>query len=125
MKRSLFLTFVAVAVVAAVPALAAGPAATKAVTGEEDGISTLAITVSSGSDEVYAVVISGARVDDVRAPKGWVGVASGNHVVFQTGANPVKSGNALAFKILTAEPSAAIKVSFRGKDDPIGKPMDL
>ncbi|HET6348849.1 MAG TPA: hypothetical protein VFH88_07155 [Candidatus Krumholzibacteria bacterium] len=122
MKRSI-LVLVAL-FVAAAPAWAAGPTATKAVKGESDGITTLAVTVSS-TDEVYAVTISGAAIDDVRAPKGWVGVASGNHVMFMTGENPVKGGNSMAFKILTTEPTAALKVSFRGKEDPIGNPMDI
>jgi hypothetical protein len=124
MKRSILVTLALVAVLV-VPAFAAGPSATKAVAGEENGVSTLAVTVSCGDNEVYAVTISGAAVDDIRAPKGWVGVASGNHVMFRTGENPVKSGNSLAFRILTTEPSASLKVSFRGKEDPIGSPVDL
>jgi len=111
--------------IVAVPAFAAGPSATKAVTGEADGVSTLAVTVSSASDEVFAVTISGANLEDIRSPKGWVGIASGNHVVFRTGENPVKSGNSLAFRLLTTEPSAALTVSFQGKDEPIGQPMNL
>jgi copper(I)-binding protein len=122
MKRSL-LTLLAL-LVAAAPVWAAGPTATKAVKAESDGVTTLAVTVSSG-EEVYAVTISGAAIDDVRAPKGWVGVASGNHVMFMTGENPVRGGNSIAFKILTTEPSASLKVSFRGKEDPIGSPMSI
>jgi hypothetical protein len=123
MKRSILVLLVLV--VAVVPAwAAAAPTATKAVKAESDGVTTLAVTVSS-DEEVYAVTISGASIDDIRAPKGWVGVASGNHVVFMTGENPVKSGSDLAFKILTTEPSAALKVSFRGKEDPIGTPLNI
>lgn len=122
MKRSIFILLALF--VAAAPAWAAGPTASKAVKAESDGITTLAVNVTS-AEEVYAVTITGAAIDDVRAPKGWVGVASGNHVLFMTGENPVKSGNTLAFKIMTTEPSAALKVSFRGKDDPIGKPVDI
>lgn len=124
MKRSILVLLALVAAVVVVPAWAAGPSATKAVAGEDSGISTLAVTVSSG-EEVFAVTITGAAVDDIRAPKGWVGVASGNHVMFMTGENPVKAGNTLAFKILTTEPSASLKISFRGKDDPIGSPVNL
>jgi copper(I)-binding protein len=121
MKRSI-LIFLALFIVAA-PAFAA-PSATKAVKAESDGITTLAVNVTS-DDEVYAVIITGAAIDDVRAPHGWVGVASGNHVMFMTGENPVKAGSTIAFKIMTTEPSAALKVSFRGKEDPIGKPLDI
>lgn len=121
MKRSILLLLALF--LCAAPAWA-GPAATKAVKAVSDGITTLAVTVSS-DEEVYAVSITGAAIDDVRAPKGWVGVASGNHVLFMTGESPVKDGNTLAFKILTKEPSAALKVSFRGKDDPIGSPVDI
>jgi hypothetical protein len=122
MKRSL-LIFLALVVVA-VPVWAAGPTATKAVKAESDGITTLAVTVSSDED-VYAITISGAAIDDVRAPKGWVGVASGNHVMFMTDENPVTGGRSLAFKILTTEPTAALKVSFRGKEDPVGSPLNI
>lgn len=125
MKRSVFLSLMLVAAIVAVPAFAAGPSATKAVSGEADGVSTLYITVSSGADEVFAVSISGAKVDDIRAPKGWVGVASGNHVMFRTGDSPVKAGGSLAFKVLTTEPAASLKVSFEGKDEPIGQTMDI
>jgi hypothetical protein len=122
MKRSILILLALF--VAAAPAWAAGPTASKAVKAESDGITTLAVNVTS-SEEVFAVTITGAAIDDVRAPKGWVGVASGNHVMFMTGENPVKSGNTLAFKIMTTEPSAALKVSFRGKEDPIGTPVDI
>jgi len=122
MKRSI-LILLALFLVSA-PVWAAEPTATKAVKAAGDGITTLAVTVSS-DQEVYAVSITGAAIDDVRAPHGWVGVASGNHVMFRTGDNPVKSGNAIAFKIMTTEPTAALKVSFRGKDDPIGTPVDI
>ena len=122
MKRSILILLALF--VAAAPAWAAGPTASKAVKAESDGITTLAVNVTS-SEEVFAVTITGAAIDDVRAPKGWVGVASGNHVLFMTGENPVKSGNTLAFKIMTTEPSAALKVSFRGKEDAIGTPVDI
>jgi hypothetical protein len=122
MKRSILILLALF--VAAAPAWAAGPTASKAIKAESDGITTLAVNVSSG-EEVYVVTITGAAIDDVRAPHGWVGIAAGNHVMFMTGDNPVKNGSTVAFKIMTTEPSAALKVSFRGKDDPIGKPVDI
>ena len=122
MKRSI-LILLALFVVAAAPAWAA-PKASKAVKAESDGITTLAVNVTS-DEEVYAVTITGAAIDEVRAPRGWVGVASGNHVMFMTGENPVKAGSTIAFKIMTTEPSAALKVSFRGKEDPVGSPVDI
>ena len=121
MKRSILILLALF--VAAAPAWAA-PKASKAVKAESDGITTLAVNVSS-DEEVYTVTITGAAIDDVRAPHGWVGVASGNHVMFMTGDNPVKGGNTVAFKIMTTEPSAALKVAFRGKEDPIGSPLDI
>lgn len=124
MKRSHLFAFVLL-VLAAVPAWAEGPTAAKAVTGSEDGVTTLAITVACTGDEVYGVTIKGASMEDIRAPKGWVGISSGSSVVFRTGENPVKSGNTLAFKIQTTEPSSGLTVSFRGKDDPIGEPVNL
>jgi hypothetical protein len=124
MKRSHLFAFV-VLVLAAAPAWAEGPTAAKAMGGTEDGVTTLAITVASAGDEVYGVTIKGASMEDIHAPKGWVGIASGSSVVFRTGDNPVKSGNSLAFKIQTTEPSAALTVSFRGKEDVVGTPVNL
>jgi hypothetical protein len=124
MKRS-YLFVLVLLVLAAAPAWADSPTAAKALTGSEDGVSTLAITVTSKSNDVYVVSIKGARVEDIRAPKGWVGISSGSRAVFRTGENPVKSGNSLAFKIMTTEPAADLTVSFRGKDDAIGKPVTL
>ena len=89
MKRSLLLLLALF--VSAAPAFAAGPSATKAVKAESDGVTTLAVTVSSDED-VYTVTISGAAIDDLRAPKGWVGIASGNHVMFTTDEKPVSNG---------------------------------
>jgi copper(I)-binding protein len=113
MKRSLLILFLLV--VAAAPAFAA-PSATKAVKAESDGVTTLAVNVTS-DDEVYAVIITGAAIDDVRAPHGWVGVASGNHVMFMTGDNPVKAGSTVAFKIADDGPSAALRSSLRGSKE--------
>jgi hypothetical protein len=114
-----------VGVALAVPAWADSPTAAKAVAGEDAGFTTLAITVTSNTDDVYGVTINGARVEDIRAPKGWVGIASGSSVMFRTGDNPVKRGNSLAFRVVTPEPSAGLTVSFRGKDDPVGKPLTI
>jgi hypothetical protein len=120
------LLFLALVVLAALPAWAAdGPTAAKAVAGAEDGITTLAITVQSTGQEVYGVNIKGARMEDIRAPKGWVGISSGSSAMFRTSENPVKSGNSLAFKIATTDASAALTVSFRGKDDAVGAPVNL
>lgn len=124
MKRS-HLFILALLVLAATPAWADGPTAAKAVTGSEDGVSTLAITVTSKTSDVYGVTIKGARVEDIRAPKGWVGISSGSSAVFRTDENPVKSGSTLAFKVMTTEPSASLTVSFRGKEDAVGQPVTL
>ena len=93
--------------------------------GAEDGITTLAITVATKGQEVYGVTIKGARMEDIRAPKGWVGISSGSSAMFRTSENPVKSGHALAFKIATTDPSASLTVSFRGKEDAVGAPLTL
>jgi len=124
MKRS-YLFVIVLLVIAAAPAWADTPTAAKAVTGMEDGVTTLIVTVTSKSDEVYGVTIKGARMEDIRAPKGWVGISSGSSAMFRTGENPVRSGNTLAFKIQTTEPSASLTVSFRGKEDAVGQSVNL
>ncbi len=124
MKRSQ-LFVLALLVLAVAPAWAADPVATKAVTGEEDGVTTMIVTVAAKGEEVYGVTIKGAQMEDIRAPKGWVGISSGSSAMFRTGENPVKSGGSLSFKILTSEPSASLTVSFRGKEDALGKTVNL
>jgi hypothetical protein len=125
MKRSMFIMAVLLGVVMSATAWAENPTAAKSVAGADEGMTTLAITVSSNTDDVYAVVIKGARVEDIRAPKGWVGISSGSSAMFRTGENPVKRGNSASFKVVTSEPGAGLTVSFRGKDDPIGQPIKL
>ncbi|MDH4038310.1 MAG: hypothetical protein OEX18_15525 [Candidatus Krumholzibacteria bacterium] len=125
MKRSMILMLVLLGVAMIAPAWADNPTAAKAVAGEDAGLTTLAITVSSNTDDVYGVTINGAAIDDIRAPKGWVGIASGSNVMFRTGDNPVKRGNSLAFRVVTRDASAGLTVSFRGKEDPLGTPVSL
>lgn len=125
MKRSMVLMVTLLGVAMVAPAWADNPTAAKAVAGADEGMTTLAITVSSSTDDVYGVNIKGARVEDIRAPKGWVGIASGTSVMFRTGENPIRKGNSLAFRVVTPEPSAGLTVSFQGKDDPVGQPMNL
>jgi len=124
MKRSL-LFVLGLLVLAAVPAWADGPTAQKATKGSADGITTFAITVAADGEDVYGVTIKGAQMEDIRAPQGWVGIASGSSVMFRTGEHPVTSGNSLEFKIQTSEPSAALTISFRGKEDVVGTPVNL
>ena len=125
MKRSMILMLVLLGVVISAPAWADNPTAAKAVAGVDGSVSTLAITVTSNTDEVYGVTIIGAKIEDIRAPKGWVGIASGSSVMFRTGDSPVKRGASLAFRVVTTDASAGLTVSFRGKEDPIGKPVSL
>jgi len=123
MKRSQLFLFAAF-FLAAAPAWAQ-PTAKKAAAGSEDGITTVVITVSAKGEDLYGVTIKGAKVEDIRAPKGWVGISSGTSAMFRTGENPVKAGSAVAFKLMTSEPSAGMTVSFRGKEDAVGEPIDL
>jgi hypothetical protein len=124
MKRSLILIAL-VGVVAVAPAWGGNPTAAKAVAGVEDGVTTVAVTVSSDTDEIYGVVIKGAQVEDIRAPKGWVGVSSGSSAVFRTSENPVKRGTSLAFRVMTMDSGAGLTVSFRGKEDALGQALNL
>ncbi len=124
MKRSQLLLLSAAFVLTTAPAWAQ-PTAKKAAAGSEDGVTTVIITVSATGEDVYGVTIKGAKVEDIRAPKGWVGISSGSNAMFRTGENPVKSGSAVAFKVMTSEPSAGMTVSFRGKEDVVGEPIDL
>ncbi len=72
MKRSLgTLALIVVAVLVALPVLAAGPTVTKSVTSSEDGVSVVVIRVSASGETVYGINITDASgsIKDIIAPK--------------------------------------------------------
>ncbi len=128
MKRSLWtLTVAAVAIIIAIPALAAGPNATKSVKGSDDGVSVVLIRVTASGDAVYGVTIKDASgsIKDIVAPRGWVGISSGTDVIFRTGEKPIKSGNSLTFRLHTTNEDGSLSISFRDDTSPIGDSTSL
>jgi hypothetical protein len=128
MKRSLWtLTVAAVAIIIAIPALAAGPHATKSVQSSDDGIAVVLIRVTASGDAVYGITIKDASgsIKDIVAPKGWVGISDGADVIFRTGEKPIRSGNSLTFRLHTTNEDGSLSVSFRDITSPIGVSTSL
>ena len=128
MKRSLWtLTLIAIAVLVAFPVLAAGPTATKSVTGSEDGVSVVVIRVTASGQSVYGVNITDASgsIKDIIAPKGWIGISSGDEVIFRTGEKPIKAGSSLSFRLVTTNEQGGLSISFRDEGNFIGSGKTL
>lgn len=128
MKRSLWtLTITALAVLIALPVLAAGPNATKSVQGSEDGTAVVLIRVTASGAAVYGVTIKDASgsIKDIVAPKGWVGISSGTDVIFRTGEKPIRSGESLTFRLHTTNEDGSLSVSFRDDTSPLGDGTSL
>jgi hypothetical protein len=128
MKRSLWtLTIVAVAVLVAVPALAADPKVSRSVSGSEDGISLLEIRITASGESVYAVKIKdeSGSIKDILAPKGWVGISSGSDVLFRTGSKPIRSGSSMVFRLKTTNEAGGLSFSFQDENGVIGSGVDI
>jgi hypothetical protein len=129
MKRSVW-TLGLVALVGAalvVPALAAGPSATKSVLGDDGSKAVVVVRVTAASSALYGVTIKDASgsIADIVAPKGWVGISSGRDVIFRTGDSPIKAGASASFRLVTSNEDGELTVSFRDKDTPVGQSKTL
>ncbi len=129
MKRSTWtlVTIVLAGGLIALPVLAAGPSATKAVIGTENGTAVIVINVAASGQAIYGVNIKdeSGSIKDIVAPKEWVGISSGDEVIFRTGAKPIQPGSTLSFRVYTGNEGAQLSVSFRDKDSPIGSATTL
>jgi hypothetical protein len=128
MKRSIWtLTLIAVAVLVALPVLAAGPTATKNVTGGEDGIAVVEIHVTASGESLYGVNITDASgsIKDIIAPKGWIGISSGDEVMFRTGKKPIVDGDTVTFRLMTTNEGAGLSVRFRDELKSVGSAKTL
>jgi hypothetical protein len=129
MKRSVW-TIALVALVGAalvVPALAAGPSASKSVLGDDGSKSVVLVRVTAANQDLYGVTIKDASgsIADIVAPKGWVGISSGRDVIFRTGGSPIKAGTSASFRLVTSNEDGELTVSFRDKKSPVGKSKTL
>ncbi len=120
--HKLALITVTLAFLAAVPAMAADPVATKRLVAQGDGASVFAIEVSASGSAVYGVMISDdtGSIVDIVAPKGWVGITSGARILFRSDKEPIKAGEKVVFTVLTTDGSAPLNVTFRGAKTAIG-----
>jgi hypothetical protein len=118
MTRStlIVLTVLAFAVVTALPALAADPVVAKRVVTEEDGSTVLKISISAANQSIYGVTVTDetGSIADIWVPKGWVGISSGDQVIFR-GDSPISSGKTVTFSIVTTNVTAPLGITFRGE----------
>jgi hypothetical protein len=124
MKRSVWtITLIALLTAGvAAPALAADPAASKSVLGEDGGKAVVVVNVTARGQDIYGVTIKDASgsIADIIAPKGWVGISSGRDVIFRTGGSPIKAGSSASFRLYTSNEDAELTVTFRDKKSLIG-----
>jgi hypothetical protein len=129
MKRSTWTITIAaaLAVMIAIPALAAGPNVSKRVLGEADGTAVVLISVTATDQTIYAVTIkdASASIKDIIAPKGWVGITSGSDVLFRTGSKPIKAGTSTSFRIYTTNSGASLTLSFKDDLTTVGESKTL
>ena len=130
MKRSIWTIHLAVCLALAltIPALAAGPSVTKSVIGESvDGTAVVVIKVTATDGAIYGIDIKDASgsINDIIAPKGWVGITSGKKVIFRTGGKPIRSGASTSFRLVTTNKHAPLSVSFRNERSSVGDPKSL
>jgi hypothetical protein len=118
---------VTLAFIAAVPAMAADPIATKRLVTEGVNSSVYAVEVTASSKTVYSVTITDetASIINIIAPKGWVGITSGERTLFYSGEKPIESGKKAVFKVVTTDGSAPLGVTFRGAKKPIGSKQTI
>ena len=117
MKRSIFsIALAAVLAVALVLPLDAAPTVSKRVV-DEDGKTVVLVRVAASEFSVYGVDIEGGSIEDLKAPKGWVGITSGSRTIFRTGGDPVKSGTSMTFRLYMTDTDAKLAVTFRDDDN--------
>ena len=114
------LTVCALAAVIALPALAADPVVGKSVLTEDAGTTVLKISISAANQSIYSVTVADetGSIANIFVPKGWVGISSGDKVIFR-GDKPISSGETVAFRIVTTNASAPLGITFRGLKTPI------
>ena len=125
MKRAICtLTLVlALGAMLTLPALAANPTVTKKVVTEKSGKTVILVRVSAADRNLYGVDISDATgsIQDIAAPKGWLGITDGGRLIFRTGGKPIKAGSTLTFRVYSSNAAAGLSVSFRDvKNDAVG-----
>ncbi len=99
----------------AAPVWAAEPVVSKRLMTEDDGLAVFVLEVRGADRAIYGMTLvdETGSVMDVVAPKGWAGISSGDRVLFSTVDKPVGAGETVAFRIVTSNKSAPLRVTFR------------
>ena len=123
----IILLIAAVSLITSAPAMAADPDVSKTVLTSEGGVAVVILSVKARGRSVYGVTITDATesIDDIVAPSGWVGIASGDRVTFRTVDTPIASGASLAFRLVTKNAQAGLSVTFRDAKSPFGSKKSL
>jgi len=125
MKRSVFLSLAVSALLSTTVAHAAR--VSRGLTTDKKGENVLVLKIAASNRAIYGVDIRDASgsVADIIAPKGWVGVAGNDRILFRTGARPIRTGATFTFRVYTADPSAKLTVRFRGPKAPFGSTRSI
>lgn len=117
------LVLVTLGMTLAAPATAADPQASKRVMTDADGSSVVLVNVVATSREIYAISINDASssIEDIVAPNGWVGISSGDRVLFRTGDSPITPGKSVTFRIVTKNSTASLGIVFSDAKTAFGK----
>lgn len=117
------LVLVTLGMTLAAPATAADPQASKRVMTDADGSSVVLVNVVATSREIYAISINDASssIEDIVAPNGWVGISSGDRVLFRTGDSPITPGKSVTFRIVTKNSNASLGIVFSDAKTAFGK----
>ena len=115
------LMMLAICAFLAAPVLAADPVISKSIFAEADGETVLLVQVRAANQEIYGInlVDETGSVTDIVSPKGWVGISSGDRVIFRTGDKPIGAGETVVFRIVTTNKAAPLGLTFRDKESPI------
>ena len=83
-----------VTVALASPVLAQAPSVSKRVV-VEDNETIVMLSVSAADRSVYGIYVEDATasIRDIKVPKGWVGISSGNVILFRTLEEPITFGD--------------------------------
>lgn len=115
------LMILAICVLFATPVLSAEPVVTKSIFAETGAETVLLVKVSGADKTIYGINLEdeSGSITDIFAPKGWVGISTGDSVMFRTGDKPIASGSTVIFRIVTSNKAAPLGVTFRDRDSSI------
>ena len=115
------LMILAICVLIATPVLSAEPVVSKSIFAESGAETVLLVKISGADKAIFGINLAddSGSITDIYAPKGWVGISTGDEVMFRTGDKPIAKGSTVTFRIVTTNKAAPLGVTFRDRDSSI------